>query len=60
MKIFKFLKPKRAEKTKPLFGLPKKQQEKIFLEAAREANEMQRDLIERYERAVVSGRESRG
>ncbi len=56
MRIFEFLKPKRTEKTKTLFDLPKKQQEKIFLEAAREANEMQRELIEQYEKAVVDGR----
>lgn len=58
MKIFKLLKPKQPEKTKTLFDLPKKQQEKIFLEAAREANEMQRELIERYERVAVGERGS--
>jgi len=58
MKIFKFLKPKQTAKPETLFGLPKKQQEKIFLEAARGANNMQRDLMERYERAVVGGREN--
>lgn len=46
-------KPKQTTKPKTLLGLPKNQQEKIFLEAAREANEMQRDLIERYEKVVV-------
>ena len=56
MEIFNFLKPKQAKKNKNLFGLPEKQQEKIFLEAAREANEMQRDLIERYEKVVVGRR----
>lgn len=54
--MFKFLKPKQTVRPKTLLGLPKKQQEKIFLEAAKEANEMQRNLIERYEKAVVSGR----
>jgi adenylate kinase len=56
MKIFNFLKPKQAKKPKTLFGLPERQQEKIFSEAAREANEMQRDLMERYERVVVGRR----
>ena len=58
MKIFKFLKPKQTTKPKTLFGLPKKQQEKIFLEAAGEANEMQRSLIERYDKAVINRRKN--
>lgn len=40
----------KKNKDKNLFELPDKKQERIMKDAARKANEKQRDLVEKYDR----------